>query len=35
LHKHVGGKIVVAVAEWPGTVVDGKLVPPNTEVEVG
>jgi hypothetical protein len=26
--KHPDGKIVVSVAEWPGTVVDGKLVAP-------
>ena len=32
-HKHVGGKIVVAVAEWPGTVENGVLIAPGTEEE--
>jgi hypothetical protein len=30
-HKHVGGKIVVAVAEWPGTVQDGMLIAPGNK----
>jgi hypothetical protein len=29
--KHADGKIVVAVAEWPGTVQDGMLIAPGSK----
>ena len=31
--KHVDGKIVVALAKWPGTVENGRIDVPETEEE--